>query len=926
MLVEAQVVVRGHIRDTFDEWGEADSLVGLDRIADGTLQLSGTPTDLFDQTVSDGFITDLDRVSPLVVAMVEWRQVGANVMFNNVRLRLHPDVAATGRQVDFWQCQVLRVHRVRKNGPNALTGITGTGDILELLPLSSVVTVAETGTAERDVSFTFPRPIRPRDLGRPLDGDTLWPYPVLVFQLWAIKKDGTAAGNVGWRRNSAQASYTQGNITLYGKTLTETADGFKGGRWQITGTAGGTPRMRVQYNAYANDDVSFTTNPFDLGATPASTDAVRFFGQASPNGGSVTFQVRNNADTDWITYTDGQTATQVGVSARQTYKMRALINTNAAADVTPIVFGMGVEEVTVTPLHDVAEVESIEWVIDPMTLQATIPEIRIRGFKDGVHDFNAAIEELFANNDTADISFALYYGHPSDARADWCLLDVFPIVEDLEHDGHSIVVIALNPLGYLTGGPARLPRYNSGTGKRDELVYTNPTDTPKEIWENLLNTQLAPPGRYIGQPPENPTFLYVDDTGTIQTFDMSTISLSKRIADSDVRTEVDAVSYIAGYATTAYGGRIRAVQMRGGEGPLRAIITADEISWTAVTPGFRLRRPVVFAEYGTFDNPDEPDEIRAFHQAGIDNLGQGRVQTVDRLPEAAMSYVQAKLAAEAIAAREVAAFGTGLLQWSFEHVYPRPDLTLGDRIALEVDRFVARDPNAARALRGALWVAGRIVGIHNAEHTRFSVWIENWADIIASNAVVTRTGLVELASCWLTRTADQSISHTGPGFLRNVINWTAEDHDTSEMHDTATNNEFVTIPINGRYRVRLHMEYTGLTGTIGNAGRNPQVQIQKNSLTGIVDKRLRIFEGTQPADGSVDLEIPSLVLADGDTLRVNIVASLDTGESYSFTVKGGSTESFLSVQRLGPLTPVEGTRVGGGVAVDPIRRRWPFRA
>jgi len=357
------------------------------------------------------------------------------------------------------------------------------------------------------------------------------------------------------------------------------------------------------------------------------------------------------------------------------------------------------------------------------------------------------------------------------------------------------------------------------------------------------------------------------------------------------------VSFLAGYATTSYGGRIRAVQLRGGEGPLRAIITADEIRWTAVTPGFRVRRPVIFAEYKTFDNPDAPDEVRAFHQPAIDNLGQGRIQTVDRLPEAAMSYVQAKTAAEAIAAREIAAFGLGLLQWSFEHIYSRPDLTLGDRVAVECDRFVARDPNAARALKGAVWAVGRIVGIHDHAHTRFSIHLENWADIIASTAVVTRTNLNELARCIAYHSTNQNFGGT-----EDVIQFDSETEDIGGFHNAVggvlSSRQTVPSGWGGGFEVEAYLPYTTLdtTGTVGS--EFVDIILTKNGITGELLAVQRLDGRVDPLSGLVSFFVPHILLAAGDYVNCYYTA---TGLGCGMTVVGnGAKNAHLSIRRINP--------------------------
>lgn len=910
LLIDADVVVRGVIYNTPDEWNTCDSTTGLDVRKDGTVRLAGTQqtfaTSLAESTAGATFITDLNRTSPYWCALVTLPGGDPNRRINRVIAHLDPDPGASGRNVDQWRCQLVPLYAVPDSqdaGPPG--GPTTSGDVLELGGPSPVISVVEGGTADHEVTFTFPEPLDfPQ---RPEAEGSAYPDPVVLVFIWAVTNTGAAAANVEWQ--TTNQALVNG---IYGVELEEPAFGDTRRKGQYAILAGGqdVPLVSIGYLSFASDDITFSGvgNPLSLGGLAASEAAVRLIGRARvPPGTAVRFYVRDDGGAGWIEYTDGQTAADLGIdltvapsTPSETKRwFRVELDTNAAADVTPEVLAIGMEEVSTTQLYDVAEVESCEWIVDPVSLKARLPEARIRGLRDGVQDFNAAIDTLLSENDSADLAFNLYIGHPDDDRSTWMLVDRFPIVDDWDAEGHSHVVICVSPLAFLRGGPTgerRLPRYDTGTGEREELIYdgTATKNAPSEIWEDLILTQLGISPSWVGAPPEDVTLTYLDEAGASQTENLSTTTgLKKRIADSDAHDEVDAISFITGHATISSQGVVKAVRMRGGEGPLRAIFSADDITWATVTPGFRYRRPVLFTEYNFWDSPDDPDEVRSFHQNAIDNLGAGRISAPERLPEVVGSWITTKAIAEAIGAREVQAFGTGILQWSFGSIWPYPELELGDRIAVEVDRFAAKDPNIARSLRGALWAVGRIVGVHNVWGTQLSMAIENWADIISGAEVVTRQNLDELAFARVYKSASQTVS----GGSSADVSFNSEVEDPLGMHDNVTNNHLITIlpGWGGVYSVSAHVPYTGVGGL-------PTVELYHNS-TFIAQQFLGA--GFSPTAGLIEFVLPAVRMVAGDTVKLHVFGD---SSSSTVTLVGGSQENTsVTLRRVPPIRAVAAT-------------------
>jgi hypothetical protein len=785
--------------------------------------------------------------------------------------------------------------------------------VVEIVPISGVVAVVEANVADHEVTFTFAEPV---DWSFWPAGQTdVYPQITVLVCLWGIDNDSGQATNIEWQTTNA-GTYTDGSSTIRAARLNLRSDG----RYTIvTGATIDAPLVSLGYYSFASDDATFTTNPLDLGGTPSANSAVRLVGRArTPPGTAVRYYVRNDGDTAWIEYTEGQTADVVGVDIVTSAGLRdwrVELDTNTTTDVTPEVLAIGMEEVSTTPLYDVADVQSCEWILDPITLKARLPECRIRGLRDGVQDFNAAIDTLLSENDSADLAFNVYIGHPDDDRSTWMLVDRFPIVDDWDAEGHSHVVIAVSPLAFLRGGPTgerRLPRYDVATGEREELIYdgTSTKNAPSEIWNDLILTQLGISPFWVGAPPEDVTLTYLDEAGASQTENLSTTTgLKKRIADSDAHEEIDAIGFVPGFVTVSSQGVITAVRMRGGEGPIRAIFSADDLTWVSVTPGFRYRRPVLFTEYNFWDSPDDPDEVRSFHQNAIDNLGAGRISAPERLSETVGSWITTTAIAEAVGAREVQAFGTGLLQWSFGSIWPYPELELGDRVAVEVDRFAAKDPNVARSLRGALWAVGRVVGIHDVWGTQLSIAIENWADIISSAEVVTRVKLDEAVRCSVRMTADLDLTSHGGGISQDIP-FAAEAEDTHDVHDNATNNGRLTIPtgLGGIYTTEAHILYESLAGL-------PSLSL---AWAGATDERsIQLDASTMSAAGVIDLAIPNVAALGGNYVHVAVGCLLATDQ---IRILGGTvSETRFSLIRHGVFRAPTGTpgarhrqRRGGG--------------
>jgi hypothetical protein len=273
------------------------------------------------------------------------------------------------------------------------------------------------------------------------------------------------------------------------------------------------------------------------------------------------------------------------------------------------------------------------------------------------------------------------------------------------------------------------------TARRTPVVYNN--QSLAAVAQDLIQNEIELPARYQGAG--------VADTTTL---------VSKAITDSDAKAELDAIAFAAGVAYISSQGRVKAVDFMGGAwssdptptwtlnpSAVVAVIPSEEIQPLDVTPGYRQRVPQYFAKWGWDPVAGKyAAEVRGFNAGALAALGAATLDPPVELDDIVAQYLQTAPQAQAIAQRQVQTLGAGMILLRFRTTYPRPWLELGDVIAIQTDRFVAKDPNTARSLKGQLWVIGKVQEIGDFLHREFAIWVRSYADLLAASEAANRLG------------------------------------------------------------------------------------------------------------------------------------------------------------------------------------------
>jgi len=408
LAIDLRAIEAAHLRKTNSEWIEADATTGFNASAvDQGLRLTESVITLITQAgPGDGYFTQLDRLTPLDVAMVAWAgSVPHDLEIHRIKATLHPKRdGGQPKTVATWKCQIFGLEAVYEEGE--LTE-------LALVPLGDPLEIEATGTSAAEYTFswvgTYPKP-QPLSMSIPVDGGTVYPTPVCFVAIWGLKTDKSAADNVGWARDSTAGSVITDGNTLTGKTLTHVTSRLFGDAYTIANAD--VPVVTLETADVAAATITWTTDPFALSPIPTDgTQVVLSLIGEMPDDSTITGQVRNAADTAWADFLDGETWDEVfsGVSppASGQYQLRATLTPNTAEDLTPILRIIGVESVETVDLRDVADVESLEWTFDPITCKAAIPELQLRVAQHGTRDFQDPVTEAFATHDLADLSIRL---------------------------------------------------------------------------------------------------------------------------------------------------------------------------------------------------------------------------------------------------------------------------------------------------------------------------------------------------------------------------------------------------------------------------------------------------------------------------------------------------------------------------------------
>lgn len=685
--------------------------LAVDFPVDGGVALADTAITVIENAVSDGYMQDLGgpplsaAAAPFQVALLGWNASNnppaRDSVFDRIVAHLNPRVdGGQPRNVAYWLCQLYWMDVKSSNG-----------ELRSLAPASSVVMVpAQVGDAAEDITFswaTLPKAQKPRPEIGLHNGTALF--------VWAVQADGTPATNVGWGQDSATSSVLSGKYALQTIRIKKGS----GGKWFDDVTSHGLPVLRCRFEAGsypASATVAFTGagagSRFDLGAAP--TKRVQLICRADvPPGAAATFQVRNDADSAWVTVLDGQFFDELGLVATQTRKAQVIIAATPGLDATPVVAEFGMRELELYPLHHCARLESARWAVDPLQLVAETTNARIVALRDDLmQEFHDRVTELLTKYFIGQVTFRVWAGTP--ARPRWLHIDDL-LIDDEEFVGPEVGIPCVGVTALERGA---LPPYDDATETVTPLVYAN--KSLQFVYDDVY-AKIGVSGRFLGPGVEDPTLV------------------TKTLTESEAKDELDAVCFIDGSGRISSQGRIKAVRMYGRKAIARAF-AKESIRWSGVTPGYRQRVPEVRVPYDW--NEEEGryrGEHKVVHGSALLRLGKARVDAPLLLPDAVTKWVKDLALAERLGTRHVSHLGTGLMLWFVELDHPEPAIEPGDCVALPTDRFATRNPSNDDSLSGELWAVG-VVAAASQDFRTFAFWVRSLADIVGGSQAGSRTG------------------------------------------------------------------------------------------------------------------------------------------------------------------------------------------
>lgn len=738
--------------------------LAVDFPQDGGVMLADSVETLIESATSDGYQTDLDgsyanaAASPFLVARIAWGgDDHRDIPIDRIVAYLNPRVdGGQPRNVHLW---LMRPYAVTRLGDRATssgsawnqtqvdpTTLTNHLDI-EVTPLSATMGMfASAGDSPEEVTFSYahladaqkPHPKRYNPGGLPA---SMLGGPVTLVLIWAIQRDGSPATNVGWGQDSTVQSVSSGSKTL--RTVQMRILDLSG-KWILESPERGASsrscyRTRIETGNYPSSaTVAFTGagagSRFDLGVTPTKT--VQFICRADvPTGASAVFQVRNDADSGWVTVTDGQNTDDLGLSKTQTRKAQVIISATSGLDATPVVYEFGMRELEIYPLWHCASLRSARWAVDPLQLLTETTNATVEALRDDLaKEFRDRVTLLLRKYYIGQLTLRAWAGTPERPR--WLHIDDF-LIDDEEFRGPEASIPCLGVTCLERG---QLPTYDTTTQQVTTLVYAN--KSLKFAYDDIM-AKIGVSGRFLGDG--------IQDAAT---------PVSKTIEDSDAKAELDALSFLDGSARISSQGRIKAVRIFGEKAVVRAF-SRQELLWGSVTPGYRQRVPELRVPWNwNYEEDRYRDEVRSAHATAVLRLGRARVDAPLLLPDAITKWIATNTLAERIGARHVGAFGPGLMLWFFQTEYACPQLEPGDCVTLPTDLFAGRDPTSDREIAGEIQALGVIVEAQEDFRT-FGVLIRSYADITG--------GMTPESAGLVTSPSGTSIESVSPWWLRGRL-------------------------------------------------------------------------------------------------------------------------------------------------------------
>lgn len=279
--------------------------------------------------------------------------------------------------------------------------------------------------------------------------------------------------------------------------------------WNRLQVAGIAPTNAVQcYPAFRQNGANAVQYWIDGAQFSEAANDIEFAVQAElPPGTSIATTVSADGGANYVTFKDGDRASDLGLPNQLYYKVKATLSANSAGDRSPILRAIGARNLTSKDLSEVVTVESVGWAMDPTTHKSEIAELVLRVLHDGERDFRDAITTLLSTYPLGRITLRLRCGDTTLTKDKWVLLDDF-LIDEIDPSGSDIRITAVNPLCLLRGA---LPPFTDQTNAIPNADISNPG-----AWTisggSILYTQLADSeglypwkdGTYV-QSPNNPT-------------------------------------------------------------------------------------------------------------------------------------------------------------------------------------------------------------------------------------------------------------------------------------------------------------------------------------------------------------------------------------------------------------------------------------
>lgn len=245
--------------------------------------------------------------------------------------------------------------------------------------------------------------------------------------------------------------------------------------------------------------------------------------------------------------------------------------------------------------------------------------------------------------------------------------------------------------------------------------------TIQAAYNTWLQSDVGLAERYRGVPPPNTTDL-----------------LTKAVMDADGKRELERIARCDGGSIADNGGRVDFINLWKPRQAVVAVFPMEEFAVTEATQGLRARLPVYKVPYG-YDGAKFTGEVKTIHSAANSSLGPSRIDHPDQsLEEETAKWIpEAKVASE-LGALVVNALGYGMTTITGRPIYPHPELSLGDLVAVETDRLAIYSPVHGGSLRGPLWALAVVIARTGLMGEELTLWVRGLWDLFGTSGTVTK--------------------------------------------------------------------------------------------------------------------------------------------------------------------------------------------